>query len=90
MNIPLQTPRKTLIYPIQGWLGLRIFLCFAFVYLLSYGIRGINAIIAPNLIADMGISNTILGVMSAAFFIGFFFDAIASWTLVRSVWIKKV
>jgi len=72
MNIPLQTPRKTLIYPIQGWLGLRIFLCFAFVYLLSYGIRGINAIIAPNLIADMGISNTILGVMSAAFFIGFF------------------
>ena len=72
MNIPLQTPRKTLMYPIQGWLGLRIFLCFAFVYLLSYGIRGINAIIAPNLIADMGISNTILGVMSAAFFIGFF------------------
>ena len=61
------------IYPLQGRIALRVFACFAFAYLLSYGLRAINAVIAPSLISDLGISNSTLGALSAAYFIGFFF-----------------
>jgi len=64
---------NTALYPLQGWIALRVFFCFAFGYLLSYGLRAINAVIAPNLISDLGISNSTLGALSSAYFIGFFF-----------------
>ena len=60
------------LYPIQGWLAVRIFCCFALAYLLSYGLRAINAVIAPSLMADLNINNSTLGAMSSAYFIGFF------------------
>ena len=69
MNPP--SPNNSL-YPLQGRIALRVFFCFAFAYLLSYGLRTINAVIAPSLIADLGISNSTLGALSAAYFIGFF------------------
>ena len=59
-------------YPLQGWLAIRVFFCFAFGYLLSYGLRAVNAVIAPTLMADLGINNATLGAVSAAYFVGFF------------------
>jgi len=67
-----QRSPKTIQYPLEGAMAIRVFLCFAFAYLLSYGLRAINAVIAPNLMADLGLSNTTLGALSAAYFIGFF------------------
>ena len=67
-----QTLPKEVQFPIKGTLAIRVFLCFAFAYLLSYSLRAINAVIAPNLMADLGLSNTSLGALSAAYFIGFF------------------
>ncbi len=67
------TSANTSLYPLQNKLALRVFFCFAFAYLLSYGLRTINAVIAPSLISDLGISNSTLGALSAAYFIGFFF-----------------
>jgi MFS family permease len=69
MSPPLSTTAQ---YPLKGRLAIRVFLCFAFGYLLSYGLRAINAVIAPNLMADLGLSNSSLGSLSAAYFIGFF------------------
>ncbi len=70
--MPRHSKTHIIAFPIQGWLGIRVFICFAWAYLLSYGIRAINAIIAPDLIAELHISNSTLGAMSAAYFVGFF------------------
>lgn len=66
-------PPSAHFYPIQGGLAVRVFACFAFAYFISYGMRVINAVIAPSLTAELGISNAVLGSLSATFFIGFFF-----------------
>lgn len=57
--------------PIKGPWAIRIFALFAFAYILSYAFRSVNAVIAPELIADLEISNAQLGLLSAAYFIGF-------------------
>ena len=49
----------------------RIFLSFACAYFISYAFRSINAVIAPELINELHISNSQLGLLSAAYFIGF-------------------
>ncbi len=64
--------KQSPLYPLQGWLAIRVFFCFALAYLLSYGLRAINAVIAPALTADLGINNSTLGAMSSAYFVGFF------------------
>ena len=51
--------------------GSRVFLCFAGAYLLSYAFRSVNAVIAPVLVADMGLSNADLGLLSSAYFVTF-------------------
>jgi MFS family permease len=56
---------------LTGVLAVRIFLCFAAGYLLSYAFRSVNAVIAPSLLADLGISNADLGLLSAAYFFSF-------------------
>ena len=56
---------------IRGLVALKIFLLFAFAYFLSYAFRSINAVIAPELVNDLAISNTQLGLLSSAYFIGF-------------------
>ena len=44
---------------------------FACGYFLSYLYRAINAVIAPNLVADIGLSATDLGLMTSAYFLIF-------------------
>ena len=50
---------------------LRIFLPFAMGYFLSYLFRVVNAVIAPNLAADIGVDPSQLGLLTAAYFISF-------------------
>jgi predicted MFS family arabinose efflux permease len=57
--------------PMRGALAWRVFLCFAFAYFLSYAFRAVNAVIAPELIADLNISHSELGLLSSAYFVGF-------------------
>lgn len=57
--------------PMRGTWAIRVFLCFAFAYLLSYAFRAINAVIAPELMADLNISHSELGLLSSAYFVGF-------------------
>jgi predicted MFS family arabinose efflux permease len=50
---------------------LRIFLPFAFGYYLSYLYRVVNAVIAPDLVADLGVDASELGLLTAAYFLTF-------------------
>ena len=50
---------------------LRIFVPFALGYFLSYLFRVVNAVIAPNLAADIGVDPSQLGLLTAAYFISF-------------------
>jgi MFS family permease len=56
---------------LSGSLALRVLLCFAGAYLLSYAFRAINAVIAPALQADLNLSNADLGLLSSAYFVSF-------------------
>lgn len=55
----------------SGAFGARIFLIMASGYLMSYGLRAINATIAPELVSEMGLSNSQLGSLTSAYFIAF-------------------
>jgi len=50
---------------------LRVFLPFAFVYFLSYIMRGVNAVIFPYLERDLGLTAADLGLLTSAFFLFF-------------------
>jgi MFS family permease len=50
---------------------LRVFLPFGAGYFLSYLYRVVNAVIAPDLIADIGIGPSALGLLTATYFITF-------------------
>ena len=50
---------------------LKIFLPFALGYFLSYLFRVVNAVIAPDLVADLGINPSQLGLLTATYFIAF-------------------
>jgi MFS family permease len=54
-----------------GALLLCVFLPFASGYFLSFLFRSINAVIAPDLMRDTGVGAAGLGLLTAAFFIGF-------------------
>ncbi|NHZ36125.1 MFS transporter [Massilia rubra] len=62
----------------------RVFLCFALGYLLSYALRAVNAVIAPALVAEMGLSNADLGLLSSAYFVAF-----GAMQLPLGVWLDK-
>ena len=49
----------------------RVFLPFASGYFLSYIFRAVNAVIAPNLMTDMGVGPSALGMLTAVYFIAF-------------------
>ncbi len=58
--------------PAYGWLTiLRVFIPFSLGYYFSYLIRNVNAIIAPNLISDLGLDASSLGLLTSAYFISF-------------------
>lgn len=50
---------------------LQVFLPFAFVYFLSYIVRGVNAVIFPYLERDVGVTAADLGLLTSAFFLFF-------------------
>jgi MFS family permease len=56
---------------LQGKAATRVVLVFGLAYFLSYAMRAINAVIAPALSADLQLSNADLGLLSAAYFLGF-------------------
>ncbi|NVJ90422.1 MAG: MFS transporter [Methylocystaceae bacterium] len=49
----------------------RVFTPFAFGYFLSYLFRVVNAVIAPDLVADLGLGPDILGLLTASYFLTF-------------------
>ncbi len=46
------------------------FSCFALAYFLTYGLRSVNATLAPFITADLGLTDAQLGGLSAVFFLG--------------------
>lgn len=52
-------------------IGLRIFTLYAAGYVLSYALRTVNAVIAPELVTDFGLSNAGLGALSSTYFFSF-------------------
>nr|WP_308610489.1 MFS transporter [Massilia frigida] len=68
----------------SGARAARVFLCFAFGYLLSYALRAVNAVIAPALVAEMQLSNADLGLLSSAYFVSF-----GAMQLPLGVWLDK-
>lgn len=58
-------------YRLGAGLVLRIFLPFALGYFISYLFRVVNAVIAPDLVADLGIDPSELGLLTATYFIAF-------------------
>jgi predicted MFS family arabinose efflux permease len=50
---------------------LRLFLPFALGYFLSYIFRMVNAVLAPNLVADLGLEPASLGLLTSAYFLSF-------------------
>jgi len=61
--------------PGSGWasgaLAWRIFLCFAAGYFMSFGLRSVNAVLAPELVGEFGLTNSQLGSLSSAYFFTF-------------------
>jgi len=49
----------------------RVFVPFAFAYFLSYLFRAVNAVIAPDLVADVGLDAGTLGLLTSAYFCTF-------------------
>jgi predicted MFS family arabinose efflux permease len=54
---------------VNTWL--RVFLPFAAGYVLSYFLRNVNAVIAPDLERDLGISPSSLGLLTSAYLLAF-------------------
>jgi predicted MFS family arabinose efflux permease len=50
---------------------LRLYVCFAAAYVLSYTYRTVNAVISPELTATLGISASSLGLLTSVYFIAF-------------------
>ena len=67
----LSNPDTPIELPLRAKNAYRVFLSFACAYFVSYAFRSINAVIAPELISDLHLSNTQLGFLSAAYFFGF-------------------
>ena len=57
--------------PLQGRPAVIVFACFAAGYFLSFALRSVNAVIAPELTSEFGLSNAELGSLSSAYFLGF-------------------
>lgn len=56
---------------VEGPLAYRMFFIFALAYVVSYGMRTINAVIAPSLIADLQLTASQLGLLASAYFLTF-------------------
>jgi predicted MFS family arabinose efflux permease len=57
--------------PMPPAMHLRIFLPFALGYFLSYLYRTVNAVIAPDLVRDVGVDPASLGLLTSSYFLAF-------------------
>ena len=57
--------------PAPGMLILRVFVPFACGYYLSYLYRTVNAVIAPDLVRDIGLDANQLGLLTSTYFLAF-------------------
>ena len=64
----MTSPAKPRLSPITL---LRVFTPFALGYFLSYTYRTVNAVIAPDLVADIGLNANSLGLLTSAYFLSF-------------------
>lgn len=69
---------------LSGAMARRVFACFAAAYFLSYSMRSVNAVIAPELVGDFELGNAQLGSLSAAYFFGF-----AALQLPLGIWLDR-
>ncbi len=69
-DIPEQ-PHNPALPVVQGGLARRMFFIFALAYMVSYGMRTINAVIAPDMVADLQLSASQLGLLASAYFLTF-------------------
>lgn len=65
-------------------LAIRVFAAFASGYFMSYALRSVNAVIAPELIAEFGLSNAQLGSLSSAYFFAF-----AAMQMPLGIWLDR-
>lgn len=65
-------------------MAVQVFLCFASGYALSFALRTVNAVIAPDLVTEFGLSNAQLGALSSAYFFSF-----AAMQLPLGVWLDR-
>ena len=65
-------------------LAIRVFLAFASAYFMSYALRSVNAVIAPDLVAEFDLSNAQLGALSSAYFLAF-----AAMQMPLGVWLDR-
>lgn len=68
----------------SGFLAVRIFGCFAAGYFMSYGLRSVNAVLAPDLMTEIGLSHSQMGSLSSAYFLAF-----ALMQLPLGVWLDR-
>ena len=64
--------------------GLIIFSAFALAFFMSYGLRSVNAVLAPDLVAEFSLSAGDLGAMSSAYFMAF-----AAMQLPLGIWLDR-
>jgi predicted MFS family arabinose efflux permease len=64
--------------------GIRVFAALAAGYVMSYALRSVNAAIAPELVADLGLSNAALGGLTSAYFFAF-----AAMQLPLGIWLDR-
>ena len=70
--------------PARGVLALRIFVCFAAGYFMSYGLRSVNAVLAPDLTRELGLGHAELGSLSSAYFLSF-----AAMQIPLGIWLDR-
>ena len=70
--------------PARGALALRIFVCFAAGYFMSYGLRSVNAVLAPDLTREIGLGHAELGSLSSAYFLSF-----AAMQIPLGIWLDR-
>lgn len=70
--------------PVSRSEAVRVFGCLAAGYFMSYGLRSVNAVLAPELSADLGLTHSQLGSLSSAYFLAF-----ALMQLPLGVWLDR-
>lgn len=60
------------------------FSCFALAYFLTYGLRSVNAVLAPFITTDLGLTDAQLGALSAVFFLG-----LAAMQMPLGIWLDR-